>query len=38
MSIIKEMISVRKFSDWGTIYWLILIKATLAILAIVYGG
>ena len=34
--IIKEMFSVRKFSYFGTIYWLILLKTILAILAVIY--
>lgn len=38
MSVIKEMINVKRLSDFGALYWLILIKTILAILAIIYAG
>ena len=35
MQVIKSMLSVKKFTDFGTLYWLILAKGILAILAVI---
>ena len=36
-SIIKEMLSVKKFTDFGTVYWLITVKMALGILFVFYS-
>ena len=35
--IIKDMLNVKKFTDIGTVYWLILFKTIIGILMIIYS-
>jgi hypothetical protein len=36
-SIIQEMLSVKKFTDFGAVYWLITVKMVLGILLVFYS-
>ena len=36
-SIIQEMLNVKKFTDFGTVYWLITVKMVLGILLVFYS-